>query len=68
MRISPEHAIAVAHRLIAFNARAYRHSFLALKRLYDRSLSLMEEIASRCARRMAAIVLSRTRKDLPMSL
>jgi hypothetical protein len=36
MRMSPEHAIAVAHCLIVFNDQAYRHSFLALKRLYDR--------------------------------
>jgi hypothetical protein len=43
MRISPEHAIAIAHRLIVFDDQGYRHSFLALKRLYDRRLSPMRQ-------------------------
>jgi len=44
MHISPEHAVAVVHRLIVFDDRASRHSFLALKRLYDRRLSPMRQL------------------------
>jgi hypothetical protein len=43
MRISPEHAIAVAHPLHRLDDQGYRHSFLALKRLYDRRLSPMRQ-------------------------
>jgi hypothetical protein len=44
MHISPEHAIAVAHRLIVFDDQASRHSLLALKRLCDRRLSPMRQL------------------------
>jgi hypothetical protein len=44
----PDHAIAIARRNIVFDDQAHRHSFLALKRMYDRRLSRL------CVKRVAA--------------